>query len=193
MTRSLRSPLWSERGSATIEFAFSSIIFMFLAFAVVEYGMIYNERIAVTSLAREGASLASRQLATDANVLAMLASTQGTLGLNGNPERYSIFLAQINGALNANANPVCNVNAIGTLIHTDIAAPDPGAQCDLPDNLYNLLQWNGGVNAPGVNQFTVLKVYYQHTSLTPVGGMSSVLGGSGSGNTDLLLMSRAIF
>lgn len=193
MKWSLQSPLGSERGSATLEFAFSSILFIFLAFATVEYGMIYNERMAVTALAREGASLASRNLTTNANILDMLESTDGTLGLNGNPEKYSIHLAQINGATAEENNPVCTVTSAGTLDHDDISIPDADAQCDLPDNLYAFLQWNDGLNAPGVNQFTVLKVYYQHTPLTPIGGMAASLGGPGHQNPNLLLVSRAIF
>jgi len=194
MKRSSQSFLGSERGSATIEFAFSSILFIFLAFATVEYGSVMSEQHAVTALAREGASLASRNLTANGNMMAMLESTQGALGLNGNPGKYAIFLAQINGATALGNDPVCVVTTSnGTLTHPDISAPDPGAQCDLPDNLYDFLKWNTGLNAPGVNQFTVLKVYYQHTSLTPVGGISPTLGGGGIGNTDLLLQSRAIF
>ena len=195
MKRPSRSPLGSERGSATIEFAFSSILFIFLAFATVEYGMIFNERMAVTSLAREGASLASRNLTTNANMLDMLTSTEGALGLNSNPQKYSIYLSQINGATAPNTNPVCTVTERGTLSedHSGIPTPDTDAQCDLPDNLYNLLNWNGGLNAPGINQFTVLTVYYQHTPLTPIGGLSPVLGASGGLNSSPLLVSRAIF
>lgn len=193
MNQSLRSHLWSEQGSATIEFAFSSILFIFLAFATVEFGKLYSERHAVTTLAREGASLASRQLTTNANMMSLLASTEGTLGLNGNPQRYRIFLAQLNGATALGNAPVCQVTPGGTLSHPDITPPDTGAQCDLPNNLYNLLQWNVAQAAPGVNQFTVLTVYYQHIPLTPVGGMSPFLGGPGHQNTNLLLASRAIF
>ena len=184
---------WSERGSATIEFAVSSIIFMFLTFAIVEYGVLFSERLAVTALAREGASLASRQLTTNGNLLAMMTSTEGALKLNGQPDKYSIHLAQINGATAQGNAPQCTVTSTGTLTHPDIAVPDPASQCDLPNNLYNLLQWNVAQNAPGVSQFTVVKVYYQHTPLTPVGGLSPHLGGSGPGDVDLLLGSRAIF
>ncbi len=184
---------WSERGSATIEFAVSSVIFIFLAFAIVEYGLLFSERMAVTSLAREGASLASRELTTNGNILAMMASTEGALGLRGNPEKYSIHLAQINGATALGNSPQCTVTSTGDLTHPDISVPDTGAQCDLPDNLYSRLEWNVAQNGPGVAQFTVVKVYYQHESVTPVGGLSPMLGGTGSGNTNLLLSSRAIF
>ncbi len=96
MNWSSRNRKWSEQGSTTVEFAVSSILFMFLAFATVEYGMLYSERHAVTTLAREGASLASRQLTTNGNMMAMLESTEGVLKLNGNPDKYAIYLAQIN-------------------------------------------------------------------------------------------------
>ena len=193
MDWSSKNPLRSDRGSATIEFAVSSILFIFLAFATVEYGMLYSQRHAVTTLAREGASLASRNLTTNGNMMAMLESTEGALGLNGHPEKYSIHLAQINGAVAAGTAPVCTVTSSGTLSHADIKVPTPATNCDLPANLYAYLQWDAALGAAAVNQFTVLKVYFQHTPMTPVGGMSPFLGGPGHQNTDLLLASRAIF
>ena len=194
MNWSSRNHLWSEQGSTTVEFAVSSILFMFLAFATVEYGVLYSERHAVTTLAREGASLASRQLTTNANMMDMLESTEGVLKLNGNPQKYAIFLAQVNGATAVGNNPVCVVQTSnGTLSHPDIYPPDPGAQCDLPNNLYAHLQWDTALGAAAVDQFTVLKVYYEHAPLTPIGGMSPFLGGSGHQDTTLLLSSRAIF
>jgi len=193
MNRSSQNYLLSEQGSATIEFAVSSILFIFLAFATIEYGVLYSERHAVTSLAREGASLASRNLTTSGNMMAMLASTEGALGLNGNPAKYSIFLAQINGATALGNDPVCIVTTTGTLSHPDISPPTPAGQCDLPNNLYDYLKWDVALGAAAVNQFTVMKVYYQHTPVTPVGGMTPFLGGPGHQDTNLLLASRAIF
>ena len=87
MNQSRRSLLWSAEGSDTIEFAASSVFFMFMAFATVEYGVLFSERTAVTSLAREGASLASRNITTNGNIMSMLASTDGTLGLKNHPEK----------------------------------------------------------------------------------------------------------
>ncbi len=193
MKRSSWNSLRSEHGSATVEFAVTSIIFMFLTFAIVEYGMMYSQQHAVTALAREGASLASRNLTTNANIMALLASTEGALELNGHPEKYAMFLAQINGSTGAGAAPVCTVTSQGTLSHSGINPPTPGGQCDLPSNLYNYLEWDVALGAPAVSQFTVLKIYYQHSPITPVGGMSAFLGGPGHRNVDQLLSSRAIF
>ena len=135
MNRSSRKHVWSERGSATIEFAFSSIMFIFLAFATVEYGMIFNEQHAVTALAREGASLASRNLTSNGNMWAMLTLTEGTLGLKDNPGKYAIFLAQVNGSLGPGLDPVCTVTPAGNL-SVGVVAPTQAGQCDLPNNLW---------------------------------------------------------
>lgn len=193
MDRSSRNHLWSERGSATVEFAFSSILFMFLAFATMEYGLLYSERQAVTALSREGASLASRNLTTNANMINLLESTEGTLELNGHPEKYAIFLAQINGSTGPGIAPSCTVTPAGTLTHADITPLTPATNCGLPNNLYTYLEWDAGLGTAGVSQFTVLDVYYQHLPVTPVGGMSPFLGGPGHQDTNLLLASRAIF
>jgi hypothetical protein len=193
MNWSSKNHLWSEQGSVTIEFAVSSILFMFLAFATVEYGVLYSQRLGVTQLAREGASLASRNLTTNGNMMAMLQSTEGALGLNGHPEKYSLHLAQINGSVGLGLNPVCTVTSSGTLSHADISVPAPASNCDLPQNLYDYLEWDAALGAAAVNQFTVLTVYYEHTPLTPVGGMTPFLGGPGHQDTTLLLASRAIF
>ena len=178
MKPSKRFHLLSERGSATVEFAISSVLFMFLTFAIVEYGSIFSQRMAVTQLAREGGSLASRQIMTPPNTLAMLASTDGSLDLRSDPSRYRIYLAQIDAATAPGNAPQCNVNEVGTLTHADVHSPAADPNCNLPANLWAFLQWNAVDNVPGVSQFTVLRVYYQHTSMTPVGGLSAVFGWS---------------
>lgn len=194
MNQSRRFLLWSAQGSATIEFAVSSLLFMFLAFATVEYGVLFSERNAVTSLAREGASLASRELTTDANIMSLLSSTEGTLALKGHPEKYAIFLAKIVGSTGLGQPPQCTVTPIGTLTDPQISAPTQAGQCDLPNNLWNYLTWQGPpLNSPGVDQFTVVKVYYQHNPITPVGGMSPFLGGPGHQSPNLILSTKAIF
>jgi len=148
MNQSPRSLLWSAEGSDTIEFAVSSVFFMFMAFVVVEYGVLFSSRTAVTSLAREGASLASRNITTNGNIMSMLASMDGTFGLKNHLKKYAIFLAQINGSVGLGQTPVCTVTTQGTLSHTDIHPPSPSSQCDLPNNLSDYLKWDTTLPAP---------------------------------------------
>ena len=194
MNLSSENHLLSERGTATLEFAFTSILFMFLTFATIEYGVMFSERHAITALAREGASLASRNITTDANMIDLLESTEGTLELNGHPEKYAIFLAQITGSTGPGVAPSCTATPqAGTLTHGNISPLTTANKCGLPDNLYAYLEWDTAIGAAGVSQFTVLDVHYQHVPVTPLGGTSPFLGGPGHQDTALLLSSRAIF
>ena len=97
-------PCRNQHGSGAVEAAVSVMLFLFIAFGVIEYGALINERNALTQLAREGASLASRNLTTDQNMLDLLDSTDNALDFKKQPNKYRIFLAQIDAGEDA-ANP----------------------------------------------------------------------------------------
>jgi hypothetical protein len=181
----------NERGSASIELAFSLMIFLFMAFGIVEYGTIINERNALTQLAREGASLASRNLTTSANMMDLLESTDNALDFKTQPSKFHIYLAQIRAGDNVNPNPTCAVVDRGGL--SSGVEPPALPNCDLPQNLFDYLVWNAGTGA-AVEQFTVLKVYYQHDPITPVGALSAQFGWGGlSTSNSITMSSTAIF
>ena len=182
----------NERGTASIELAFSLMIFLFVAFGIVEYGTIINERNALTQLAREGASLASRNLTTSANMMDLLESTDNALDFKNQPSKFHIYLAQITAGDNVNPNPVCTVVDRGGLTGSEVQPPAL-PNCDLPQNLYDYLVWLPGTGAT-VEQFTVVKVYYEHDPLTPVGALSSQFGWGGLSTSNSIVMgSTAIF
>lgn len=181
----------NERGAATIELAFSFMIFLFVAFGIVEYGTIINERNALTQLAREGASLASRNLTTSANMMDLLASTENSLHFKNQPSKFHIYLAQITAGDNVNNNPTCAVVDRGGL--SSGVQPPAQPSCDLPANLYDYLKWSPGTGAT-VEQFTVVKVFYQHDPITPVGALSAQFGWGGlSTSNSITMSSTAIF
>ena len=179
----------NERGSTILELSISLMLFLFMAFGVIEYGSILNERNALTQVAREGASLASRNLTADANMLDMMESTDNALDMNGNPSKYRIFLAQITAGTAGNPNPACAITERGTLSNGVQAPALPN--CDLTPDLMNFVTYDAGLGTAPVGQFTVVKVYYQHDPITPFGNLSWFGGGSGNGPT--VMMSRAIF
>jgi len=181
----------NERGAASIELAFSLMIFLFVAFGIIEYGTIINERNALTQLAREGASLASRNLTTSANMMDLLASTDNALKFSAHPSKYRIYLAQITAGNNINNNPSCTIVDRGGLS----AGVQPPAlpNCDLPGNLYDYLVYVPGTGAT-VEQFTVVKVFYEHDPITPVGALSAQFGWGGlSTSNSITMSSTAIF
>ena len=182
----------NERGTASIELAFSLMIFLFVAFGIVEYGSIINERNALTQLAREGASLASRNLTTSQNMMDLLGSTDNALNFKNHPSKYHIYLAQITAGNVVNNNPACAVVEQGGFNGSGVAAPAL-PNCDLPQNLYDYLVYVPGTGAT-VQQFTVVKVYYEHDPITPVGALSARFGWGGlSTSSSITMSSTAIF
>jgi hypothetical protein len=180
-----------ERGSTILELSISLMLFLFMAFGVIEYGSILNERSAVTQLAREGASLASRNLTTNQNILDLLESTDNALDMANNPAKYRIFLAQITAGSAGNPAPACALTQRGGLSSGGVEAPAL-PNCDLDANLMNYVTYDPGIGTAPVRQFTVVKVYYQHDPITPFGNLDW-FGGGNNGNAPTVMMSRAIF
>ncbi len=178
----------NERGAAVVELSFSLILFLLISFGVVEFGSMLNERNALTQLAREGASLASRNLTTQGNIVALLQSTQNALDFS-DPSQYAIFVSQIVAGNAGNPTPVCNVAQQGTL--SNGVTPPAQPNCNLPANLINFLTYNPGLGVAPVQQFTVVSLFYQHNPITPFGGLSVLSGGNDPGST--VLSSQAIF
>ncbi len=180
----------NERGTALVELSVSLMLFLFMAFGIIEYGSMINERNALTQLSREGASIASRNLTTNANMLDLLESTNNALEFSTNPNKYRIFLAQITAGNAGNPTPTCALSQRGGL--TNGVEPPVPPNCDLPANLVTYLTYDAGLGTAPVQQFTVLKVYYQHDPITPFGNLTWY-GGNGNGNAPTVFMSEAIF
>ncbi len=178
----------NERGAAVVELSLSLILFLFIAFAVVEFGSMLNERNALTQVAREGASLASRNLTTQQNMLDLIESTDNALDFS-DQSKFALFVAQITAGNAGNPNPVCNVAQRGTLSNGVIPPAPPN--CDLPANLVNYVTFDAGSGVAPIQQFTVVKIYYQHDPITPFGGFSVLSGGTDPGST--VMFSEAIF
>ncbi|HBP88044.1 MAG TPA: TadE/TadG family type IV pilus assembly protein [Nitrospirales bacterium] len=192
MMASFLQTVRNEHGTASIELAFSLMIFLFVAFGIVEYGSIINERNALTQLSREGASLASRNLTTSQNMMDLLASTNNALDFANQPSKYRIYLAQITAGTPGNNNPTCAVSERGGLSGSGVTPPAL-PNCDLPQNLFDYLVYVPGTGAT-VQQFTVVKVYYEHDPITPLGALATQFGwGAGAVGNSVTLFSQAIF
>jgi len=190
MSQHTRQLCHNERGSTILELSISLMLFLFMAFGVIEYGSILNERNSLTQLAREGASLASRNLTSDQNMLDLLESTDNALDMTNDPSKYRIFLAQITAGTAGNPTPTCALTQRGGLASGGVEAP-VAPNCDLDANLTNYVTYDPGLGTAPVAQFTVVKVYYQHDPITPFGNLDWFGGGNGNGST--VMMSRAIF
>ena len=190
MSSRTQSVCRNEQGTALVELSVSIMLFLFMAFGIIEYGSMINERNALTQLAREGASIASRNLTSDQNMLDLLESTDNALKFATNPSKYRIFLAQITAGNSAIPTPTCILTDRGGLTNGVIPPTQP--DCDLPANLVTYLTYDAGLGTAPVQQFTVVKVYYEHDPITPFGNLTW-FGGGGTGNAPTVFMSEAIF
>jgi len=179
----------NEQGSTILELSISLMLFLFMSFGVIEYGSLLNERNSLTQLAREGASLASRNLTSDQNMLDLLESTDNALDMANNPAKYRIFLAQITAGTAGNPTPTCALTQRGGL-NNQVQAP-AAPNCDLDANLMGYLTYDPGLGTAPVGQFTVVKVYYEHDPITPFGNLDWF--GGNNGNAPTVMQSTAIF
>ncbi len=187
-----RRILQSSQGIVSLEFMMMFIIFTALAFGVVEFGSIFHERNIITHLTREGASIYSRDFEDAATIVQLVEdSTSYSLDFANKPERYALFVARAT----AGNPPACvATGGSGTLADATVIAPASNATCGLTPALLAYLQ----ADAAGVSQmqqFSVVRLYYQHNALTPLAGFLTIpfFGGGGGIDQNPIMSSTAIF
>ena len=190
-----REILQSEQGVTLVEFSVTLLVFLVLAFGIVEFGSMIHERNTITHMAREGASLASRNLTDDGEILDLMVASSSPLNFQDTPESYRMYLANVDAGTAGNPNPTCTVQERGTLTAGGITSPDADPNCDLTDELFAYLQYDAGLGTAPVESFTVVKVYYAHVPHTPLASLLNMpfFGGSGTSDFSTLMRSTAIF
>ncbi len=183
-----RPILQSNQGVVAVEFLWMFIIFITLTFGIVEFGAILHERNIITHLSREGASIYSRDI-DDANTIVNIIkdATSQDLDFTNKPADYALFVARAT----AGNPPACAATGgSGTLVESGVIDPASAADCGLTPALLAYLQENGaGVSQ--MQQFSVVRLYYKHTPLTPIASLLS-LGGT-TLDPDPVMSSTAIF
>ncbi len=202
----IQHTLRSQKGMASFEFAGVAAVVMALAFGIVEFGSLIRAQAVVTSVAREGGSLASRDLKNGQDLLKVL--EQSTWPLNfgcplddqGNPEggcdqdaldrQFKIFITKIDAQTSQSAEPTCNATLTsGVLDGPGITSPNDDDYCGLTAELWRALEYNENYSTSGngtslLSQLTVVKLYYRHDPLTPLAGLLRTLPyfGASAGN-----------
>jgi Flp pilus assembly protein TadG len=89
-----RRPKSGESGQALVEFAFVSVIFVLLLFAIVDFGVAFFNDITLTNAAREGA----RQGAVQAGEDVIIARVQETADPRVNCDPVDVTVTNAQGA-----------------------------------------------------------------------------------------------
>ena len=188
--------LRSQKGAATVEFSFVAIILILVVFGIIEFGSVINAQAVVTNVAREGGSIASRELLTSqdennkSNLLNLLEASSWPLNFESEPSKFKIFIARVQAGTAVNNNPSCagTIQQSGQLNGPKVDTPTNGNQCGLTNTFWNLLTFSPNLGTAPLNQMTVVTVYYQHDPLTPLANFLTT-GGDGT----MVIRSKAVF
>lgn len=99
-----RSRRRGERGQALVEFSLVSIVFFFLVFGIIDFGLGLHSWITVTNAAREGARIGAVQAPSDGSVDCSPLPSEGSIerklcdtATNLDPEKITITVTNAQG------------------------------------------------------------------------------------------------
>ncbi len=169
------SRLHRQEGIATVEFAMMATVLLTLAWGVIEFGSLLQAQAVVTNIAREGGSLASRDLKTGSELFTLLERSSSPLAFEEHPKQFRMFLARVQAGISTEApEPTCLVYEHGALQDSSITSPTDHPRCGLTPALYDWLHFQEQAETAKLPQLTLVSVYYAHRPLTPLDGVLSL-------------------
>ncbi|HME43474.1 MAG TPA: TadE family protein, partial [Syntrophorhabdales bacterium] len=167
-------------------------LMIIMAFVIIDFGGLIEARLIVANLAREGGSLASRDVLPASNLITMLQDGASPLNLVNNGR---IYVWSINAGTSAQSpNPYIDPTASASAGNLNVASTIGTGQANLglTQQLYNHLEFD---NSPGkktsdINNVTVVEVFYKYTPITPISKFVPQLFTSSGGE---IISSKAVF
>ena len=180
-----------EKGIAAVELALILPLLIIMAFVIIDFGRLIQARLVVANLAREGGSLASRDIQSAGNLIAMLQAGASPLNLTADGR---IYIWKIRAGTTArNPDPFIDLtvsaNGGGLSVASSIGSGKPNL--GLSSQLYDHLEFD---NSPGkktadISDVTVVEVFYRCTPITPISKFVPTLFTGGSE----IIASKAVF
>jgi hypothetical protein len=180
-----------EKGIAALELALILPILIIMAFVIIDFGMLIQARLVVTNLAREGGSLASRDIQSAGNLIAMLQAGASPLNLAGDGRIYIWKIRAGTTAQNPDPFIDLTVSANGGALSVASSIGTGKPNLGLSTQLYDHLEFD---NSPGkktadISEVTVVEVFYRCTPITPISKFVPTLFTGGS----QIIASKAVF
>jgi len=156
-----------EKGIAAVELSFILPMLLIIAFGIIDFGRLIQERLILTNISREGGSLASRGFTSGDNLLNMLLSSGTPLDLNGSGR---IYVSRIRAGTSKDApdpyieEPQLSKGAlsISSRIRSGIS------NLGLSEALYQHLKFKEPQNTSDIAELWVVEVYYEYKPITPL-------------------------
>ena len=184
-----------ERGIAALELAIILPVMLIIVFAIVDFGRLFNARLEITNIAREGGSLASRDIKSAANIITYLQIGASDLDL---AKSGKIYVWKIKGGQNATApNPAIDTansaKAGNLLVDSSVqnSNGDNAYQFGFSDTFYAHLVFNTTNQMSDITEATVVEVFYRYTPISPISNFIPGLMTGDSGGK--IISSKAVF
>jgi len=180
-----------RQGFAAVELALILPILIIMAFVIIDFGRLIQARLVVTNIAREGGSLASRDIQSAGNLITMLQAGASPLNLAADGRIYIWKIRAgtskkdpdpyVDVSVSANAGALSVASSIGT----------GRSNLGLSPQLYNHLEYDDspGKKTSDISEVTVVEVFYRVTPITPIGKFVPALFAGGSE----IIASKAVF
>lgn len=181
----------AENGVAAVEFALLLPLMIITLLAIIDFGMLFDARFVITNLAREGGSLASRDLESPATLITLLQTGASPLDLQTSGKIYIWKIRA--GTTTTSPNPAIDATASaqkGNLtVSSTISASSP--KLGLSTTLYNHLVFNTTHKVADIGDVSVVEVFYKYTPITPLAKfVPGLLTGNAGG---IIISSKAVF
>ncbi len=193
-----------ERGIAALELAIILPVLLLMAFAIIDFGRLFQYRLVLTNLSREGGSIASRELSLPAgsyspqNLIAMLKAGSSPLNLNtASQDLYKIYIWKIRaGTSEENPDPYIDnssdVSASSGSLNVDSSIDNGNTNLGLSEELYNHLVFDAENDAADISEVTVVEIFYKYNAVTPITQIAQAFWNNPLLN-DMILSSKAVF
>jgi hypothetical protein len=178
-----------ERGVAAVEMAIILPVMLVTLFALIDFGLLFNARFVITNLAREGASLGSRDIQSAANLIGLLQAGAGPLDLE---QSGRIYIRRIRaGATRQNPYPAIDYGLSAQGGALSVPSSTGSSAFGLSSALYSRLVFEASQNTSDIGEVTVVEVFYKYTPITPLANfIPGLLTDDGGGK---IIGSRAVF
>ncbi len=157
-----------------------------MAFVIIDFGMLIQARLVVANLAREGGSLASRDIQSAGNLITMLQAGASPLNLSSNGRIYIWKIRA--GATKKDPDPFIDLtvsaNGGALSVASSIGSGKPNLGLSVP--LYDHLEFDDspGKKTADISEITVVEVFYKYTPVTPISKfVPGLLSDSGGGRS----------
>jgi hypothetical protein len=165
----------NDKGAALIEFCLILPVLLILVFAIIDFGRLIHARIIITNVAREGGSIAFREIKSDAEVIKILQSSASSLpsvqACKNNPLDLCgrIYISNITAGLTSrNPYPVIKTPRVQDGNLNVPSGIQPGGTLGLTPEVYAHLVFNNTKKTADINGVVVVETFYRFTPITPL-------------------------